>query len=51
MALFHTDVPENQTDLHNLYQRWSGQPAKSIVPVSAHGSGRQYFRILGDRGL
>ncbi len=40
---------ENQIDLHNLYQRWSGQPAKSIVPVSAHGSGRQYFRILGDR--
>ena len=40
---------ETQIDLHNLYQRWSGQPAKSIVPVSAHGSGRQYFRILGDR--
>ena len=41
--------PENQADLHNLYQRWAGQPAKSIVPVPAHGSGRRYFRILGDR--
>ena len=41
--------PEIQRELQSLYQDWSGQPAKSILPVSAHGSGRQYFRILGDR--
>ena len=36
-------------DIQNLYQCWSGQPAKSIIPVPAHGSSRRYFRILGDR--
>ncbi|MFN8006446.1 MAG: RNase adapter RapZ [Terriglobia bacterium] len=40
---------EIQRELQEFYQSWSGQPPKSIVPVSAHGSGRRYYRIYGDR--
>jgi aminoglycoside/choline kinase family phosphotransferase len=32
--------------LLKLYQRWSRKSAERILPVSAHGSARQYFRIL-----
>jgi aminoglycoside/choline kinase family phosphotransferase len=39
-----------QRDLQELYQRWSGQPAERILPVSAHGSIRQYYRIVGSEG-
>ena len=39
-----------QHDLQQLYQRWSGQSAERILPVSAHGSTRQYYRIVGSGG-
>jgi aminoglycoside/choline kinase family phosphotransferase len=39
-----------QHDLQELYQRWSGQSAEKIVPFSADGSSRQYYRILGGAG-
>ncbi len=39
-----------QHDLQRLYQRWSGQLAEGILPVSAHGSSRQYYRIAGTEG-
>lgn len=37
-------------DLQQLYQRWSGQLAERILPMSAHGSTRQYYRIVGSGG-
>jgi len=39
-----------QDDLQELYHRWSGQLAQGILPVSAHGSCRQYYRIVGSGG-
>jgi aminoglycoside/choline kinase family phosphotransferase len=39
-----------QHGLQELYQRWSGQTAERILPVSAHGSNRQYYRIAGSGG-
>jgi len=39
-----------QQDLQELYQRWSGQSAEKILPFSAHGSSRQYYRVLGGAG-
>ena len=39
-----------QLDLRELYQRWSGQSAEKILPFPAHGSNRQYYRLLGSGG-
>src|SRR5438093_7977316 len=39
-----------QHDLQELYQRWSGQSAEKILSFPAHGSNRQYYRILGSGG-
>ena len=35
--------------LQQLYREWCGEPADGMVPVSADGSVRQYFRITGRR--
>jgi aminoglycoside/choline kinase family phosphotransferase len=44
-------MPSNlQHDLQELYQRWSGQPVQKILSFPAHGSSRQYYRILGGGG-
>src|SRR5262249_7873950 len=43
-------VSNLQHDLQELYQRWSGQSVERIVPFSADGSSRQYYRILGGAG-
>ncbi len=34
-------------DLQQLYREWCGEPVDEMVPVSADGSVRQYFRISG----
>jgi aminoglycoside/choline kinase family phosphotransferase len=39
-----------QHNLQELYQRWSGRSAEKILPFPAHGSNRQYYRILGSGG-
>src|SRR5262249_34558041 len=44
-------MPSNlQHDLQELYQRWSGQSVQKILSFPAHGSSRQYYRILGGAG-
>jgi hypothetical protein len=44
-------MPSNlQHDLQELYQRWSGQSVQKILSFPAHGSSRQYYRILGGQG-
>jgi len=39
----HSDI---ELDLKVLFQSWSERPAGQIVPVSAHGSSRRYYRII-----
>ena len=38
---------EIQDTLNQLYRTWCGQDAQQIIPISADGSERRYFRILG----
>ena len=38
---------EIQDTLNQLYRTWCGQDAQQIIPISADGSERKYFRILG----
>ena len=38
-----------QHDLRRLYQEWCGRPAEQMCPVSADGSSRKYFRIMGSQ--
>ncbi|MCY3759600.1 MAG: phosphotransferase enzyme family protein, partial [Acidobacteria bacterium] len=38
-----------KTRLQELYRQWCGEPAEGMVPVSADGSVRRYFRIAGRR--
>ena len=38
---------EIKDTLDQLYQSWCGQDAQQIIPISADGSERKYFRILG----
>lgn len=33
--------------LARLFEAWSGEKPKKIVPLPAHGSDRKYFRIIG----
>ena len=40
-------APDVKTRLQELYRQWFGEPAGGIVPVSADGSVRRYFRITG----
>jgi aminoglycoside/choline kinase family phosphotransferase len=39
------NIEQIQTDLNELFERWAKTPAKSIQPLTAHGSDRKYFRI------
>ena len=38
---------EIKANLIRLFEKWAEEPADSFVPLPAHGSDRQYFRIKG----
>jgi aminoglycoside/choline kinase family phosphotransferase len=38
--------PELEKDLNEIYVSWSGITPQSIEPLPAHGSAREYYRIL-----
>ncbi len=42
---------ENITrQLERLFEKWSGRPPRSVIPLPASGSYRQYYRIRGEEG-
>ncbi|MEE2710051.1 MAG: RNase adapter RapZ [Gemmatimonadota bacterium] len=38
----------NPDGIRAIYERWSGKTPERIVPLSAHGSSRKYYRITDD---
>lgn len=42
----YSDIQHN---LRRLYQEWCGRPVEQMRPVSADGSLRKYFRIMGSQ--
>ncbi|MBN2423907.1 MAG: phosphotransferase [Calditrichaceae bacterium] len=35
--------------LRNLFENWAGEKAENVLPLTAHGSNREYYRIIGGK--